>query len=354
MDLVKVDTSQLIPFLSLGRTILSAAFALWILKETYALLTRGRCNFAAPIVRVGFAYALLSVLPSIGAWAAQYAAGAAGKLMPASNTALFLQAYQHAVGGVMPAGWLDGAADAALGAVPGLPSPRGLITLFSLVVYACMYAAKAFVLGVLWHVCMSLVIVLGALAIPLGAVPGSKGLEGWLKNLLEVALWPIVFQVCIAMLLGSMSGLLQQVMSFDFGLLFTAPLSDGPAQLLVLLQWWAVCAAYCFIVFMTPVIASLAVRSTPVAIVGGLIAAQAISAGKAVAQTAAKVGLGKFAGLGATGSALGGRGAGLLASAGGQGGGGPSPVFRVAEQAAAGGSTLDTRDRGSSKGSEET
>ena len=71
MNLITVDTAQLAPFMQLGKMILGVAFALWLFKETLELATKGQCDYARPVIRVGFAYALLLALPSLGAWVKQ-------------------------------------------------------------------------------------------------------------------------------------------------------------------------------------------------------------------------------------------------------------------------------------------
>ncbi|MEQ8275140.1 MAG: hypothetical protein RKU31_15835 [Deltaproteobacteria bacterium] len=345
MDLVKIDTSMLTPFLAMGRAILGLAFALWILRETFELATKGRCDFARPLIRVAFAYALLSALPTIGAWAASAAAEGGTTMFAANESRLFVAAYEHAVQNQIGPAAEPGSTMEILGAVSSLFTVRGLVNQLSMIVYLGMQASKLVVLHVLWPVCLSLVVVGGTIAVPLGAIPGSKGIEGWIKNLVEVSLWPLVFNVILSLMVASLAGLLRQVQTIDFATLFDPV--EGSQAVLIATRWWAVCIAYCLLVWFTPVVSALLVRSAPVAVLGGLIAAQMIRLGSMVATGAASAGLGRFAGAAGAGVA-----SGAMGGSGGHSGSGattsPSPVFRITNDNEASG--LDRREhRGGGK-----
>lgn len=341
MDLVKIDTSMLAPFMSMGRAILGLAFALWILREAFELATKGRCDFARPLIRVAFAYALLSALPSIGAWAAGAAAQGATTMFAANESRLFVAAYEHAVANQIGPAAEPGSTMEILGAVSSLFTIRGMVNQLSMLVYLGMQASKLVVLHVLWPVCLSLVVVGGTIAVPLGAIPGSKGIEGWIKNLVEVALWPLVFNLVLSLMVASLAGLLRQVQTIDFATLFD-PVEGGQA-VLVATRWWALCFAYCLLVWFTPIVSALLVRSAPVAVLGGLVAAQMIRVGSMIATGAASAGLGRFAGA-AGGAVAGAAGSGSASS----GSASPSPVFRITNDNEASG--LDRREhRGGGK-----
>jgi hypothetical protein len=99
----------------------------------------------------------------------------------------------------------------------------------------------------------------------------------------------------------SFQSLLQRTASLELGPALTEAATRvtndrsvaGLAQteLGVLLQFWGLCLGYVVMCLMTPIVAAMAVRSTPVGIVGGIIAAKSVDLARAaLAGTVALVG----------------------------------------------------------------
>jgi len=291
-----------------GQRVLVLGFVAWLLVETYRLVTKGQCDYFTPLARFAAGSVLLQALPKIH----DEVAGAlfeAGQKIGAQNTEqLFLRAYEHAIGGSIAAQQGAGVLD-AVSMLANVFSLQGMFALGSVGLALSMQVLKVLILHVLWPLCLGLVVAYGALAIPLGALPGMSTLKGWLKNLVEVAIWPLVFQTVVSLLVGSFDRTLTAVAQLDFARVFTDP--TAPARdIMTLVEWWAICWAYLLLCLLTPLLASMVVRSTPVGIIGGIVAAQAVRLASAGVGQLAGAGLGRFV-AGAAGRMMGGAAGGL-------------------------------------------
>src|SRR5688572_21413070 len=86
--------------------------------------------------------------------------------------------------------------------LPGL-SLRLLLGMGSMLLYIGMIVVKFMMIDVLFPMTFGLVLMLGVLAVPLSLFPGVSSISGWFKNLIEIALWPVIFQVLLALLVSS-------------------------------------------------------------------------------------------------------------------------------------------------------
>ncbi len=328
----------------LGRRLLVLGFVCWLLVESYKLITRGQCDYLTPCVRVATGALLLTGLPQLHATLSVEIHTAAGALGDENLKAAFVTAYEHALGGSVEKMGDTGVLD-AVSMLANVFSLQGLMVFASMGLSIGMMITKIVIIDIMWPLCMGLVVVFGALAVPLGVLPGLGTLKGWLKNLLEVSLWPIVFQVIVSLMVASFSQSLSAMRDLDMSQVFTSPVT--PVQdLLLLVRWWAFCWAYLLMTLMTPLFASMVVRSTPIGIVGGIVAAQIVRLGAWAVGGIAGAGLGKFVASAA----------GSVASAGAQGLGqaGLATAAAAANPAAkAAGSALDKRSHRTSSDGEE-
>ena len=327
----------------LGTTVLTIAFFILIGRELYRLAVQGRCDVLTPIIRVGFGFAMLRLLPSIGATAAGVADGLGSEMADVNALILFREAYAHAVGHT--------AEYSTTQMLASFFSPKAWISILSVFLYLIMMVTKFFVIDVLWPVYFGLVLALGAVAIPIGILPGFT-VTGWFKNLFEVSLWPIIFQLLLGLMVGSFAGLLAEVRTLDLAEVFVAPIALGVPSagvampgLVVLLKWWALCGAYIFLSLLTPFIAMMVTRSTPAGVLAGVVAAKVASMAMSGLGRVAATGLGSKFAAGAGGSFTGGgggpgfdaTGAGALFGRGAS----TSPSSRPTAA-----TSLDARDRG--------
>jgi hypothetical protein len=261
--------------------LLGLALVLWLLIELYRFITRGSADFVTPVVRVGLALLVVQSIGLVGDFFGGLAETASAQLFEQNDKRLLLIAYEHIV---------EKTEVSFSPLLPGL-SLRLLIGIGSMLLYIGMLVVKFMVIDVLFPLTFGLVLMLGVVAVPLSMFPGVSSISGWFKNLIEVALWPVIFQVLLALLVASFQGLLQRTASLDLG----SALGDAAGRVSsdrslaglsqtefgVLLQFWGLCLGYMVMCLMTPIVAAMVIRSTPVGIVGGVAAAKSIDLMKA-------------------------------------------------------------------------
>ena len=75
--------------------------------------------------------------------------------------------------------------------------------------FTLLQVTKLVILDAIWPVLVIVVSFAGVFAIPLGLLPGIESFRGWIRSLIEVALWPII----IAMILAVMTATFKQTIS---------------------------------------------------------------------------------------------------------------------------------------------
>ena len=254
-----------------GQRALYIALLVWLLHETRQLLLHGRCDYLTPVVRVAIGWLLLDQLPAIGAALETGVLYWTRDVLGAANHEQWTQTMNHVLTGSLRVNLLD---------VLTLFSLRAILVLGSSLLYLLMGIVKLLVIDILWPLVFGLVLVFGALAIPLGTLPGIGSLAGWLKNVVEVALWPAVFQTLVALQVSTFSELLEQVRHLDVVSVFSASFGKANAsdasgvvgQLGLLMQFWALCWAYTFTTLLTPILSSWVIRSAPISAFGQMVA----------------------------------------------------------------------------------
>lgn len=285
-----------IPALSVLRgfasTVLGLSLSIWLLIELYRLLTRGQADFVTPVIRVGLGFAAVSALPSLGPAVAGMFETMGAKMGAEADLQLFGSAFSHALGQVED--------QDVLTTMASFFSLRGLLAIMSLTLYLFVLLVKMAVIDVLWPICLGLTVVFGLIAVPLGVLPGFSTLGGWIRNLLEISLWPLVFQTVVAMMTGAFKATLRQVLEvegvFGAALEGAADASALGSQLHIMVHFWALCVGYAVLCLGTPLLASMAVRSSPVSAVGQFVASTAAQLGAtAVGAIGGAAGLARFA-----------------------------------------------------------
>jgi len=79
-------------------------------------------------------------------------------------------------------------------------SPAAWLCLLTYLGLILVMVIKMLVIDVLWPVILGVVVFSGVIAVPIGVFPGVNSLKGWVMNLIEVSMWPIVFQIVITLL----------------------------------------------------------------------------------------------------------------------------------------------------------
>jgi hypothetical protein len=303
----------------IGQKVLGLALLAYVLVESFKLVRGGKPDFAGPIMRVAVGFIVVSAIPWIGTLLATTSLSVAGSMMEESTLTLF----GRAIGTALESTTCD---ETGISATLGLLfSFKGWISILSSVVYIAMYLAKFLVIDVLFPVCFGLVLFLGVLSVPISVFPGTSTLSGWAKNLIEVSLWPIIFQFLVAMLAATFPMTIAAmadghvVLDCGSGGLDTAGAGGGvvgasglagqPTGFVAVLQFLSICVAYIIMLLFTPFISAIVMRSAPVSVMGGIMAAKA---GALVGMVVTKAGAaaGGLATAGAGGGSAAGGGAG--------------------------------------------
>jgi hypothetical protein len=265
----------------LGTRLFLVALLVWLLIELYRAIHGQAYDFVTPVMRVGLGVLLLQSLDALGAGLLTASTSLASAVADESKTALFGQAMAHALGSMGEQSWLT--------SIQNLFSLKGWMAMGAFGLYSGMLLAKFLVIDILFPLVFGLVLVLGTLAVPLSVFPGLGSLGGWFRNLVEVALWPVVFQVLVALMVGAFGAALENASRVDFQAVFesarTLGETDAPeSALLVAFRFWALCIAYTLLCLLTPLLAAKITRATPVSVLGGIVAAKAVALTMAGAQ----------------------------------------------------------------------
>lgn len=227
--------------------------------------------------------------------------------------------------------------------VDAVYSLRVIAVITSICLMFWMQFAEFIVLDILWPIFFLKVLLLGMFAMPVGMLFGNP-YTAWVKNFIEVILWPIIFSLMGALLVAAFDAYMGAMGKFsveNFVKLAFNPLAKGEelaTALNMLMKFNAACFVYIFMLFVSPILAMYVTRGTSV----GQGATQALSGMVALASMGASA-LASAAGAGLL--AGGGQMASSGMSAGGGGGGGYASLAGDSSPEVA---KLDQRDSGSS------
>ncbi len=284
-------------FQSLGLSILSLAFVLHIGRAALSAMRGGSIDVVTPLVHLALAAALVTSMRAFGGLLLSLVQGATQSILSGAGLSLFQTAFAKMNSSLPHLGLFE------------LFSMRTLIVLASLSLYVWMYVLKVLMLDLLWPLLFSIVLVLGMVAIPVGLLPGQKAFSGWLKNLIEVCLWPVIFALLASMVCAAFSSFSFATQQISLPQLLADQLRPEDAQqgpaITDLLAFNALCLCYLLSLLFSPVLAMMVTRGTPV----GLAAAAMVSAGIKLAVKGAQAAVGAAGGpalVGGVASSLGG------------------------------------------------
>jgi len=271
-------------FRAVGLSLLSLAVLLQFLKQSFELIRGGSCDFITPLIKAAFIGIIVSNIQFFGTAVAEVANELAKAVGPGAEFAGLRIALQSSLVDIGEDSWLP--------SISSFFSMRAVMAVGFSWIVMLMYLAKIFVLDLLWPVCFSMVMILGTIGLPIGLMPGMGGFSGWIKNVVEVSLWPVVFAMLTALLaataknIGSPEAVVAAVFSPESG-----GAEASVSAIFNLLRLAATCLLYIFILLFSPVIAMLATRGTPIGLVAGVAAQGALGlavtgAGKALDRLA--------------------------------------------------------------------
>ena len=266
------DLPGLMYLQSLGETLLGLGLVMCFGQAALQLIRQGCCDLITPLIRFGMAYFALEMLPTLGGLLYDGSMELSGLMGKSSHLELFSQAFAHIADATS-------SSSAVLTTVLG-----GQVFVLSVV----MAFSKMMVVDIIFPVALGIVLMFGTLSIPIGLFPGVNSLSGWVRNLIEVSLYPICFQLVVGQLTSQFSGLLKQVAAADFVNFFGALLSiweqrgnlseiipQSPYFLLI--KFFAFCLVYIVLTTFSPALAMMVMRGRSVGAIGGMLAAKGAS-----------------------------------------------------------------------------
>ena len=186
---------------SLGTVILTSALGILLLIEFYKLIMHGNPDFITPIVKIGIGIFLINVIPSLGGELSGLVNTISVKMLKDDVLKIAADAMSAAMRSSVDLGMLEKANNVI--------SPT---TWTFLLVWLTMYGIliiKVVMIDILCPIMLALVIFGGYISIPIGMYPGTGTLKGWIMNVVEVSMWPVVFTVLTTLLFATFQGQLQ-------------------------------------------------------------------------------------------------------------------------------------------------
>jgi len=151
----------------------------------------------------------------------------------------------------------------AMTAISFLMSPAGIITILGTIFVYAVIIVKFFMLDVLWPIMFSITVFMGVITIPVTFLRELGGLAHYAKQVIAVALWPVVFAVLVGMVQASFPGILRDMAS-STALSFCQAMASPDANSLQnfggavmtgymgVLKFLAVCLGVLFMLIKTP------------------------------------------------------------------------------------------------------
>ena len=272
---------------TLGGSILGAALGIYMVIELYRLVTTGRCDMVTPIIKIAGAILILYSLVPIGNFISDAMQSTSEKLLNTNVFVLASDAWTAAFEGVS-------------GPIDFVSNLFSQITWLSLLTWLCLVIViilKIVVIDVLFPILLGVVVITGALSIPIGVFPGANSMKGWVMNLVEISIWPLVFQILATMLFATFATQLQAVDSESMAALRqmyndvqpdnmmekVELMADKEKQAQVkaiesgvfkkFVKFLAIAAAYGLLCLFTPLLCRMIVRSESAGFVGGIVTA---------------------------------------------------------------------------------
>ena len=272
---------------TVGFSIMGAALAIYMVIELYKLLTVGRCDFITPIIKIAGAMAILYALVPIGTFLSAAMQTVTTTLLNQNVFVLASDAWAAAFEGVS-------------GPLDFIKNLFSQITWLSLMTWFCLVSViiiKLIVLDVLFPILLAVVVVTGSLSIPIGVFPGANTFKGWVLNLVEVSIWPLVFQILATLLFATFATQLGDINTESMTQLRQmynqsqpdnwveeAKLqADGESRARVekledevfykFVKFLAIAATFGLLCLFTPLLARMIVRSDSAGVIGGIVTA---------------------------------------------------------------------------------
>jgi hypothetical protein len=257
-----------------GNALLSIGLALLVTIEMYKVARGSPADFLTPIFRVIIAAAVMNALIPIGSFIGSQAEIFANSQLQGEminrGLASFMKVFE--VKKLLDAGLFGGMSGMAETAA----SPAGIVFYFGVIVSVLVIIVKYVLIDFVWSVLFVVVVATGAIAVPAGVLPGSKSFGGWIKNLFEIALWPVVFKLLVVLMITIQGATIDQILAADVSSWLDK--MDGSSVIWVVIKALSLNVAFGVIIVMTPYISRMIVRSESAAAVGSFATGMSLAA----------------------------------------------------------------------------
>lgn len=274
---------------SLGTTLLSLALAVYMLVELYKLIMSGQADFVTPIIKIGAALIIVNALIPIGGFLSDALDLASKALLKEDVNALAADAWAAAFEGVVDPGITD--------YVKMIFSPIAWLCLLTYLGLVAIMVIKLLVIDIVCPILLAVVVVSGSLSVPISVFPGSVTMKGWIMNLVEVSIWPLVFHILTTLLFASFTTQMKDINTqsmTELRMMYEdltdmdwmekmALMSDKEeydkfnektqAIFFKFFKFMAIIAAYGFLCLFTPFLSRMIVRGESAGWMGGVAAA---------------------------------------------------------------------------------
>jgi hypothetical protein len=305
-DIPGIDTMR-----SVGMVLLTIALFVHMIVQMYKFVSTGKADFLTPILKIGIAMLIMNSLEAIGSYLSEAIAYTCEVMLNKNVLKMASDSWAAAFSGVSDPGALD--------YIEALFSPTSWLCIMTYLGLIAIVLIKMVIIDVIFPIMLGVVIITGAISVPIGVFPGVNTFKGWFMNLIEIWIWPLVFQLLTTMLFATFSAQLQDVnkdsmtelrQSYDDIQLkmeldeFHADMSwrdvdnysgykeaqeKSDKLFYKFVKFLGIVAAYGVICLFTPFLARIIVRSESAGVIGGIMAAMATKLVTAPAKSFARM-----------------------------------------------------------------
>ena len=274
---------------AVGSSLLGLALVIYMAVEMYKLLNNGRADFLTPLIKIGAAMIILNCIVPIGDFFSSSMYLLSNAIFEENVNALAAKAWATAFDNVSDPGFLD--------YIEAFFSPVAWICLLTYLQLVGIMVIKLVIIDILWPVMFGLVLFSGVIAVPIGIFPGVNTFKGWCMNLVEVAIWPIVFQIVTTLLFACFSGQMARLAEMEkiwemndqieaeaemvehlvgsdrADKLRKEKNKEVDGKMFTLFKYLAINTAFAFLTIFVPFISRKIVRGETAGFLGGIIAA---------------------------------------------------------------------------------
>ncbi|OGQ84630.1 MAG: hypothetical protein A2289_09690 [Deltaproteobacteria bacterium RIFOXYA12_FULL_58_15] len=185
------------PFIGLGIKVLALMATIAFAREAYRLATGQPTHFVDVAVRWIVAAVLVMSIPHLATWMETTLKAAGNSLFAIGNAGLLEASYKKATNDFKcnDLDWMD--------IITMMAMPSGWLMLMAQLVSLVAQIGKLVIIDILWPIVLNVTIIAGTLTVPVGFLEELGGLKTYMRNVLSVACWPLMFAILTVGIAGS-------------------------------------------------------------------------------------------------------------------------------------------------------